>query len=196
MTIDAAPFMPGYEGPYIGTSTGDCIGNTGMGCYGSLSPVSETESLSNWNESLCVEMSRYEITRVVGPDSSGTLKHNFGFRFGSRGPGSAGRATRRTPICFALCLVSGTLFGQRLAYFFEGHLLCLAAGSLWLRPFQFVVRLTLRSEEGSAVVIAHVTVVLCVHGLGHGIVVSVHQKVVIGVLIFVDSGLFRGFHCL
>ena len=37
-----------------------------MGCYGSLSPVSDNESLSNWNESLCVEMSRYEITRVVG----------------------------------------------------------------------------------------------------------------------------------
>ena len=37
-----------------------------MGCYGSLSPVLDNESLSHWNESLCVEMSRYEVTRVVG----------------------------------------------------------------------------------------------------------------------------------
>jgi hypothetical protein len=37
-----------------------------MACYGSLSPVSGNESLPHWNESLCVEMSRYEITRVVG----------------------------------------------------------------------------------------------------------------------------------
>ena len=51
----------------IGRSTvGNCIGITGMGCYGSLSPVSGNEFLSHWNESLCVEMSRYEINRVVG----------------------------------------------------------------------------------------------------------------------------------
>ena len=60
---------PQCEGPYmyIGRSTdGICIGIAGMGCYESLSPVSGNEFLSHWNESLCVEMSRYEITRVVG----------------------------------------------------------------------------------------------------------------------------------